>query len=340
MLDPDTYAGWKKDTIKALKEWDKAYIKHQKSINPEVHAIHMQAFKPLTELWEANLNFHHINNMIASGVQVPVFRFEALEEQFVLKVTRICEIFRDYGNLDNPFDIRQMLTVLKIPNWKDIHPFAYFLQPLEDAINDVVKCLLDMQKEGHLRAHYIIERNLELMEKVNHMVRTDVTCQWLMGDELRQDQLKFIYNVHKTVYDTGLKDTYIDPKKNEHILQQVVTQVCALHSMLNIREIDDQKALDAKSAIEKQARKEQLMAQTGINFDPEPEPVAEVPEEKTTKKSKKKEPEIDPEELERQLQAKLKAEDIAKYGVSRLNSVTVRSAPGSGSNTTTRRTQS
>lgn len=82
------------------------------------------------------------------------------------------------------------------------------------------------------------------------------------------------------------------------------------------------------------------MAQTGINFDLEPEPVVEVPEEKTTKKSKKKEPEIDPEELERQLQAKLKAEDIAKYGVSRLNSVTVRSAPGSGSSTTTRRTQS
>jgi hypothetical protein len=55
-----------------------------------------------------------------------------------------------------------MLTVLKISNWKDIHPFAYYLQPLEDAVADVVKELLDMLKAGHLRSKYIIPENAEL----------------------------------------------------------------------------------------------------------------------------------------------------------------------------------
>ena len=44
----------------------------------------------------------------------------------------------------------------------------------------------------------------------------------LMGNELKQDQLKFIYNVHKTIYDTGLKDIYVDPKKCRHIYDVVV----------------------------------------------------------------------------------------------------------------------
>jgi hypothetical protein len=122
----------------------------------------MSAFKPLTEVWEANLNFHHLNEMIRKGTKVPEFRFEALEEQFVLKITRMLEIFRDYGRLDFPFDIRQMLTVLKTENWKDIHPFAFYLQPLEDAVNDVVKELLDMHKAGHLRSKYILQENAEL----------------------------------------------------------------------------------------------------------------------------------------------------------------------------------
>jgi len=56
------------------------YIKHQKGPNVEISLIHLTAFKPLTELWEANLNFYHVNKMIDDGVKVPGFRFEALEE--------------------------------------------------------------------------------------------------------------------------------------------------------------------------------------------------------------------------------------------------------------------
>ncbi len=344
-LDQDTYLAWKKEAVKALKEWDKMYLKHQKTINPEVLAIHMQAFKPLTEMWEANLNFHHINEMIRKGTKVPEFRFAALEEQFVLKMTRICEIFRDYGRLEFPFNIRQMLTVLKIPDWKEIHPFAFYLQPLEDALADVVKDLLDMQKAGHLRSKYIIPENVELQDKVIAMVRLDVTCQILMGDELKQDQLKFLYNVHKTIYDTGLKDTYVDAKKNEHVLAQVVPQLNALHSLINIMEIEDARQADVEAAAAKEKRRAELLATTGIDLDAQPEIEMPVQEEEKKKPArKKKEAEVDPEVLEAERRAKAKAEDIAKYGVSLnapktpVTAFAACSAPGSGRASTTRPT--
>jgi hypothetical protein len=53
-LNHDTYQSYKKDLIKALKEWDKFYLKHMKSIYPEMNAIHMACMKPLNQLIEAN----------------------------------------------------------------------------------------------------------------------------------------------------------------------------------------------------------------------------------------------------------------------------------------------
>jgi hypothetical protein len=99
------------------------------------------------------------------------------------------------------------------------------------------------------------------------MVRLDVTCQCLLGDELKQDQLKFIYNVHKTIYDTGLKDAYIDAKKNEHILQNVVPNLTALHSLITIMEIEDSRQSDLDAADAKALRRAELLRTTGIDLD-------------------------------------------------------------------------
>lgn len=103
-----------------------------------------------------------------------------------------------------------MLEILKTKDWRDIPPFEYYLTPLQLALDKVIAELLRMQKEGPLRSRYYIELNEELQNLVIEMVRLDGICQWLIGDELKQDQFKFIYNVHKTVYDCALKDFYLN----------------------------------------------------------------------------------------------------------------------------------
>lgn len=123
--------------------------------------------------------------MINKGQAIPAFRFDALEEEFVKKNKRMCEIFRDFGDLKHPFEIRQMLTVTKIENWKDCHPFSFYLTPLEIAITELVKELLEMQKAGFLRCKYILPNNVELQEKYRDMAKCDVTAQILMCSPLR-----------------------------------------------------------------------------------------------------------------------------------------------------------
>jgi len=70
-----------------------------------MNKIHMQAMKPLTDLMESNQNLHFLE-LIMKKKDVPVFRFEALEEKFIEHMTRVCEIFRDFGGLEETFHIK------------------------------------------------------------------------------------------------------------------------------------------------------------------------------------------------------------------------------------------
>jgi hypothetical protein len=79
-LNPDDYIAWRKEAVKLLKEWDKMYVKHEKTTNKELGLIISTAFIPLTDLWEANNNFYNINKMIENGINVPEFRLKALED--------------------------------------------------------------------------------------------------------------------------------------------------------------------------------------------------------------------------------------------------------------------
>ena len=167
-LSADTMNSWKKELVGYLKEWDKIYPQHVKSIYPEMNAIHMQAMKPLMDLCESNYNFYNLEKMIENKkdyqthqLQPPDFRFRALEEEFVKYLTGVCEIFKNFGDLKDHFDIRQMLETLKLENWKEVPPFHFYLQPLANLIKKLRDNLLKMRKNGHLRMKYIIEHNKE-----------------------------------------------------------------------------------------------------------------------------------------------------------------------------------
>ena len=67
----DNFIPLKKELIKMCKDWDKQYMKHAKSIWPEINEIHMKAMKPLNQLIEANANFHLLEKMIAEKKEVP-----------------------------------------------------------------------------------------------------------------------------------------------------------------------------------------------------------------------------------------------------------------------------
>ena len=187
--------------------------------------------------------------MIKEKKAVPNFRLIALEEEFAKFLTGVCEIFKDYGDLKDHFDIRQMLKILKIEDWRSVASFRYYLTPLEKAIEKTRKNLLKMQKDGILTIKYQVELNKELQDDVIDMVKCDGIAQWLVGDELKQDQFRFIYDTAKIIYDSAVQSKFIEG--NQIVIESVLPKLVAFRSLMVIRNIQLRKAAEQKKAKEK-----------------------------------------------------------------------------------------
>ncbi len=57
----EEYLGKKKELITKLKEWDKKYIAHAKTVNPELALIHASAMAPLVAFLKSNKDFYNFN---------------------------------------------------------------------------------------------------------------------------------------------------------------------------------------------------------------------------------------------------------------------------------------
>jgi len=72
-----------------------------------------------------------------------------------------------------------------------------------------------MKKDGHLRISYVIEKNKKMCDEIGLMVTKDNVAQLLMGDELKQDQFRFFYDTTKIIYDSALRQEFINMKNSK-----------------------------------------------------------------------------------------------------------------------------
>jgi hypothetical protein len=116
-LDQENYKGYRTEMVRILKDWEKKYQAHLKTINPGLSAIQRESMLPLTNLFESNFNYFQINGQMAKGKFVPDFRYKALEDRYIEHMETMCALLRDFGDLCKPYDIRQMLVTLKSKDW-------------------------------------------------------------------------------------------------------------------------------------------------------------------------------------------------------------------------------
>ena len=95
-------------------------------------------------------------------------------------------------------------------------------------------------------------------------------------------------------------------------MKEVIPEMTAFKSMLLIKDIDDQKAIDA----EKKKKKAEERAALGLSEEEEEELKLELPPQPITRKKQRK-VEIDPEIIEKARIAALFKRELATYGVSR-----------------------
>ena len=73
--------------------------------------------------------------------------------------------------LDEEYDIRHILELLyELENWEEVPPFKFYLDPLQEAYDELVSELRHMHKLGPLRCSYYVERNLKMTHKIFALV--------------------------------------------------------------------------------------------------------------------------------------------------------------------------
>lgn len=67
------------------------------------------------------------------------------------------------------------------------------------------------------------------------LVNCDNTVQWLMGDELKQDQFKFLYDTINIIYESALRGRLLN--MDQRILESVIPKLTAYKALMRIRDI-------------------------------------------------------------------------------------------------------
>ena len=231
--------------------------------------------------------------MIQDGEEVPDFRYNALEEQFCIHMEKLLTILTDYGELRKEFKIQRMLNLLKIENWTESVPMEFYLQPFKDAIDEARKEMREMSRRGLNLCRYTMRLNHEMQSLIITMVDHDVTCQWLMGDQLKRDQFCFIYEVVKRLYDSPAREKLLAMDKE--LCTKSIPRLTVFRTLVHMREI-----IMEKDTFEKKQKKlkEPCYPVKEGQQPPEPEEEEKQPEpEPEPEVDPAKEEELTPEEL-------------------------------------------
>lgn len=84
------------------------------------------------------------------------------------------------------------------------------------------------------------------------MVKRDNTAQWLAGDELKQDQFRFIYQTMLIMYRSALKQQLL--AEDKRVLEVVLPNLVAFRAIKHGKEILVKKRSDVRKEQEKMER--------------------------------------------------------------------------------------
>jgi len=151
---------------------------------------------------------------------------------------------------------------------------------------------------------------------LKELIKIDCTCEAIIGDALKQDQLKFAYDCARAFYESPAKSRLFPIEESgkpaqEFILKEMLPRLTTFRSLVYMHDIDRRKKKDFEEA-EKKRLEEEKNKPPAPEPDPNAEPAAEEKEEEK-KEEEEEDPEVVAERIKEEKRVK-QAEEDAKYG--------------------------
>ena len=142
---------------------------------------------------------------------------------------------RDDLIFDNSPDIYSVLKKFQYQGWKDNVVERFFIQKLHDAF---LKMRVNMSKHYSMGFNFWgipLSSNEQLMSDMTNLINLENEYEEILGDRLKREQLNFMYDVMKIVYDGKSRDKLIN--KTDKMLCLSIPKLVALKSLERIHEV-------------------------------------------------------------------------------------------------------
>lgn len=270
--DERDFIEYKKDISTQFKRFYKFYKKHIKKNNSNQTTIDMlkQILNPLETVLDCNMRLTLVDFQFKDldSFEVNNFKYKALitnfctSYQFLQALLLRHNYWRDLRESneqkrrdgkeneiateskpeliyeDNP-DIYSVLKKLQYRGWKENKVEKFFIQKLQDAFMLMRVNMSKLYSMGFEYWKTPISINEQLMLDIRNLIDLELRLEVILGDRRKREQLNFMYEVLKIIYDGLSKKKLLE--KSKKLMNLSIPRLVALKSLIRINDIFQRK---------------------------------------------------------------------------------------------------
>ncbi|CAG9311286.1 unnamed protein product [Blepharisma stoltei] len=237
-----TYVQTRKDFIKKLTVFEKAYMVHLKiGHNYLYDSVLAVILSPMINAIDANMNLYYLENRAHEKRKwfkksAPAFRLKACKIKFAEAMTELIKRLKEHGPLEKIPNILKSLSKLEI-NTASHEVLKYFVSPVKAAWRKLRSEMKILYKAGVNHYRQPIKKNKDLVRALKNMIDAESIAEDLLGDALKMDQLEFIYDVIMHVRRSSMEQALFEGDSG--VIKDIIPQLAtfkALQQMYQVRE--------------------------------------------------------------------------------------------------------
>ena len=136
---------------------------------------------------------------------------------------------------ENSPDIYSVLKKFQYEGWRDNEVEKFYIQQLHDSFLKLRVNLSKLYSMGFNFWRIPISANVQLMADITSMVALENEIEVILGDRRKREQLNFMYEVLKVIYDGPSRKKLLDKREKLRVLS--IPRLVALKSLQRINEI-------------------------------------------------------------------------------------------------------
>jgi len=212
----------KKDFVKKLTTFEKQYMNHVKKAHDylmkEVLAVILQ---PLTDAIDTSMNLYYLENRAHEKRKwfkdpAPEFRLKAVKQKFAEAMEILIKRLREHGPLTYCPDVLTSLSRFEIDT-SEHEALKFFVNPVKSGWRKLRSEFKSLHKYGIIVYKQPVQRNKNVVAYLKEVLDAEWYAEQLLGDELKLEQLKLVFDVVCQISLSPLKDKMFNAKPEDEM---------------------------------------------------------------------------------------------------------------------------